>query len=171
MSGFELGGLLSRSMAMDEKTWRRHANPWSVWTRVPILPLLALAIFSRTWIGWWCLVPIALLVAWTFVNPRAFPPPAHARSWSARGTMGERIWLARREVPIPRHHERALRPLMGAIAVGVAILAYGLWALDGWATTAGTVLALGAKMWFVDRMAWLFDEMSATHPHYPAWRP
>ena len=47
-----LDGLLERSMRMDEGTWARHSNPWSVWTRVPILPLLALSIFARAWIGW-----------------------------------------------------------------------------------------------------------------------
>jgi hypothetical protein len=44
---------LERLMAMDDRVWRRHANPWSGWTRVTVLPLLVLAIWSRVWIGWW----------------------------------------------------------------------------------------------------------------------
>ncbi len=47
----DYGRVLERAMAMDDTTWARHANPWSVWTRVPILPALALAIYSRAWIG------------------------------------------------------------------------------------------------------------------------
>ena len=150
-----LGGLLERSMRMDEETWARHANPRSVWTRVPILPLLALAIFSRAWIGWWCLIPIATLAAWTFINPRAFPPPANLDSWAARGVMGERLWLARHQTPIPPHHERMATVLQALMGVGLAPLAYGLIAANGWATIAGVAITLGAKMWFVDRMVWL----------------
>ena len=28
-------------------SWMRHANPWSVWTRFAVLPLLILAVWSR----------------------------------------------------------------------------------------------------------------------------
>lgn len=162
MTKTTLGGLLEQSMRMDETTWARHANPWSVWTRIPILPLLALAIFSRTWIGWRCLVPIAALVVWTYINPRAFPPPPHLDSWSARGVMGERLWLARYETPIPKHHERMAAILSISAGIGVAVLAYGLIVLDGWATVAGVAIALGAKLWFVDRMVWLWDEVATS---------
>ncbi|MBJ3777595.1 hypothetical protein JCR33_17955 [Acuticoccus sp. 2012] len=145
-------------MAMDEATWRRHASPWSVWTRVPILPALALAIFSRAWIGWWALLPVALLVVWTFLNPRVFAPPRGPPGWATRAVWGERLWLARHERPVPRHHAEAARRLTLASGLGLPILAYGLIALDGWATVAGTILAAGAKLWFVDRMVWLYDE-------------
>ena len=53
---------IARAHGMDDDSWARHANPWSVWTRVPILPLLALAIWSRSWIGWWAVLPVLLLV-------------------------------------------------------------------------------------------------------------
>lgn len=149
---------IERAMAMDDATWARHANPWSVWTRVPILPALALAVFSRAWIGAWAILPVALLVAWTFLNPRAFPPPRRLDSWAARGVMGERVWLARGSAPIPAHHVRAATALNVASLAGLVILAYGLVVLDPWACVAGTVLAAGAKLWFVDRMAWLYDE-------------
>ena len=44
---------------MDDKTWERHVNPWSVWTRMMILPVLALVIWSRVWLGWYRLhVPL-----------------------------------------------------------------------------------------------------------------
>ncbi|MEN8260650.1 MAG: DUF6653 family protein [Pseudomonadota bacterium] len=32
---------MADAMGMDEATWLRHANPWSVWSRFIILPLLA----------------------------------------------------------------------------------------------------------------------------------
>jgi len=37
-------------MGMDDATWKRHANPWSGWSRITILPLLCLAIMSRVWV-------------------------------------------------------------------------------------------------------------------------
>nr|WP_238997445.1 DUF6653 family protein [Mycolicibacterium sp. CBMA 361] len=36
---------------MTDAAWRRHANPWSVWTRFAAIPLMMLAIWSRVW-GW-----------------------------------------------------------------------------------------------------------------------
>ena len=31
---------------LDDAGWERHANPWSVWTRVAIWPALVLALWS-----------------------------------------------------------------------------------------------------------------------------
>ena len=152
--------LTEQSMAMDDATWKRHANPWSFWTRVPILPLLALAIWSRVWLGWWAFVPVAVLVAWVFVNPRAFPPPRHLDDWTSHGVLGERHFLARKSVPIPRHHEIWAKGLSAVAALGMVPLIYSLWALEVWPTLLGLVLAVGGKLWFVDRMAWLHADMT-----------
>ena len=154
----DYGRWAERLMAMDDRAWSRHANPWSVYTRIPILPLLAFAIFSRVWLGWWALVPVAALMAWAFINPRAFPVPKTTDSWASRGTLGERLWLNRANVAIPRHHSVAAAWLTGAQGVGLLPLVYGLIALNPWATVAGTAITLLAKMWFVDRMVWLYDE-------------
>lgn len=147
-------------MAMDDETWARHANPASVYTRFTCLPLIALAIWSREWLGWASLVPIALAVLWTWLNPRLFAPPASIDSWASRGVMGERLFLNRKAQPIPRHHERFAYLLTGASAVGVVILVYALWILDFWAVMCGLAVMMGAKIWFVDRMVWLFRDMS-----------
>ncbi len=138
---------IARAHRMDDAAWARHANPWSVWTRVPILPLLALAIWSRAWIGWWALLPVALLIAWTWVNPRIFPPPRSLDGWGSCAVLGERLWLARNAVPVPAHHRR----------------------LVPWAALTGLAIALVAKMWFLDRMVWLVADM-AGDPRLAAWR-
>ena len=160
---------VARAFAMSDEVWERHANPWSCWTRLPVLPLMCLAIWARTWVGWWCLVPVVALIVWTWANPRAFPPPASTRSWASRAVMGERVWLARAEQPIPGHHAVWARLLSLLPALGLAPLVWGLWALDlGW-LLFGLTMTIGPKMWFLDRMVWLFDDMARTHPEYAAW--
>lgn len=159
-ASMRLDKAIERSMMMSDATWARHANPWSFWTRVPILVLLALAIWSRVWIGWWCLVPLGLLVLWTIINPRAFPPPARLDNWASKAVLGERYWLARKTSPIPAHHAKAAMILTSLSGLSIIPLAYGLWALDPWASFAGAMLASMFKLWFCDRMAWLASDMA-----------
>ena len=145
---------------MDAMAWARHANPWSGWTRVPALPLLALAIWSRAWLGWWALVPVAALLAWLWVNPRLFPPPRDETAWMTRGVLGERLWLARDETPVPAHHRRAPNILSAIGAAGVLLAIGGLAMRAGWAVIAGVAVAMLAKLWFIDRMVWLHRDMT-----------
>src|SRR5689334_8213591 len=105
---------------MSDETWRRHANPWSVWTRFAAIPPLVLAVWSRTWIGWWCLLPLALVVAWLFVNPGAFAPVDRPVSWTSRGIYGEHIWLSDRAA-LPEECLRVLRLLALPGAAGAAL--------------------------------------------------
>ncbi len=160
---------LAAAHGMDTDVWERHANPWSGWTRFPILPLLTLAIYARIWIGWWCLLPVAVLIAWTWINPRAFPPPSSTRSWMSRAVMGERVWLNHAQKPIPQHHIGAVRVLNSVGLLGLPLLVWGLWVLNPWATAFGVVVLIGMKMWFLDRMVWIFDDMARTDAAYRAW--
>ena len=102
MSGSEQA--MIKAFGLTDEGWQRHANPWSVYTRIPIPALLALAIWSRKWIGRRSLLPIATVCAWTTVNPRVFPPPRSADRWASRAVLGERLWTASRKqgAPIPR---------------------------------------------------------------------
>lgn len=156
----QLDKAIERSMMMSDATWARHANPLSFWTRVPLMLLYALAIWSRIWIGWWCLVPIGLLIGWTIVNPRAFPPPANLDNWASQAVLGERHWLARKTTPIPPHHARWALILSISSAFAIIPMVYGLWTLEPWATFAGAMLASILKLWFCDRMAWLAADMA-----------
>jgi len=154
-----LEALIARAHRMDERAWACHANPWSVWTRIPILPALALTAWSREWIGAWALLPAAMLLGWTWANPRAFAPPASTDNWASRAVIGERLWLSRPDHPVPPHH-RLLPHLLNALAaLGGVALAWGLIRLDGVLALSGLATALGAKMWFLDRMVWLTHDM------------
>lgn len=154
---------------MTEENWERHANPWSVWTRVATFPFLALALWSIHWIGWGAAVPIGILVIWLWLNPRVFPPPATTKSWAARAVMGERIYLMRVIRPIPVYHSNAAQLLSIGAAVGMLLMGAGLFSADITAYLIGAVTAFLCKMWFVDRMVWLFDDMAREHPDYEKW--
>jgi len=145
-------------MGMNDETWLRHANPWSVWTRVVFpMPLLMLAIWSRLWLGWYALVPLGLTILFIWLNPRMFGVPANFESWAARGVLGERVFLRQGQNVDPQH-----RPLITWLPVisglSVVPLVYGLWVYDLGFATLGAVTIVISKMWLVDRMAWIFDD-------------
>jgi hypothetical protein len=144
-----------------QDAWRRHANPWSVYTRIPIPALLVAAIWSRTWIGWWSLLPIAVCLIWTVVNPRAFSPPRTLDSWASRSVMGETLWAERKSTPLQSRHRTAPVVLGALSAAGLPFLIWGLVVLDPWLTLFGLAIQMLGKLWFLDRMALLCDDVSS----------
>lgn len=160
---------MAQAFGMDERTWARHANPWSVWTRYTALPLLVLAVWSRDWLGWWAVVPVAVAVLWTWGNPRLFPIPASTDNWASRAVLGERVWMARGQVPLPQHHRSAPHLLAALAALGMPFLAWGLYFLQLWPTLLGVLLVFSGKLWFLDRMVWLYQDMQDAHPDYRRW--
>ncbi len=158
----KLGRATERAMGMSDSVWERHANPWSGWTRVATMPLLAIAIWSRVWIGWWSLIPIAILFAWIWINPRIFPPPKSVDNWMSRGVLGERIWLADEPGTVAEHHGRATRILTTIATLGGIAFVGGLIWLNVAATLFGLAVSTLAKLWFVDRMVWIQRENEKT---------
>jgi len=152
-----------RLMAMSDAAWARHASPLSVYTRIPILPLMVLAVWSRVWLGWWALVPVAVMAAWTWINPRIFPAPRRLDGWSSKMVLGERVFLDR-SLTIPGGHRRAGILLSIANSCGLPFVIWGLIVLDPWMTAFGTVVSFICKLWFCDRMVWLYDIMRAADP-------
>ncbi len=160
---------LERLFAMDDAVWARHANGWSVWTRFATLPLLLLALWSHAWIGWWAPAAIAAVLVWTWLNPRVFPKPPTADTWAAKATFGERIWLERGKEPVPEHHLVATR-LLGLLAgLGTVVSVGGALANALWPTILGALLLTANKLWFCDRMVWLYQDMQASDPRYGSW--
>jgi len=155
---------MARAFGLEGDSWQRHANPWSVYTRIPIPPLLVAAIWSRSRIGWWSLVPAGLVCGWTAVNPRAFPPPRSLDHWASRAVLGETAWAKRQEVPVPPRH-RVAPDVLGAIsAAGVPFVARGLVVRDGWMVLFGLAVQMAGKIWFLDRMAILSDDVAVAEP-------
>lgn len=137
----------------------RHANPWSVYTRIPIPVVLVAAVWSREWLGWFSLIPITVVALWTFLNPHAFPEPHSLHHWASRGVLGETYWENRQSVPIPLRHRTAPWVLTAISALGVPFIVWGVVVYDVWLTAFGLAVQMAGKVWFIDRMALLYDDM------------
>jgi hypothetical protein len=161
---------VNKLFGLEGDKWMRHANPVSVWTRFAVLPLMALAVWSREWIGWWSLAAFALVLVFMMVNPLLFPPPGSTRNWASKGVFGERIWTERGSVELPPQFRSKVLSVTYAIQVaGLAVLAWGLYRLQLLEVVSGLVILQTAKAWFIDRMVLLFEHMKATNPTYAAW--
>ena len=162
---------IAKAFGLEGEGWMRHANPASVWTRFSALSLLALAIWSRDWIGLWCLVPVALAIVWMFVNPLFFKPPKSTRNWASRSVLGERIWVDRDKIELPEQFRSRTASLVanGYSTIGMALLAYGLVDLNLLATVTGLLITHGGKVWYLDRITLLFADMKSRSPEYASW--
>jgi uncharacterized protein DUF6653 len=159
---------LAKAFGLQGEAWQRHANPWSVYTRIPIPPLLAGAIWTRAWIGRWSLLPVGVVCAWTAINPRAFPPPRSLDHWASRAVLGETCWAQRQDSPVPQRHRAAPNVLAAVSALGVPFVARGLVVRNGWMVLFGLSVQTAGKMWFLDRMALLYDDVAtAASPRIP----
>lgn len=152
---------LSRLFLPDDDSWLKHANPWSVWSRFATLPFLVLSIWSRVWVGWYCLIPIGILIVWIVINPTLFPKPKNFSSWGAKAVLGERRFVNRKEDSIPDGHLTVILILNVLQSLSGIILIYGLWKLDLSFTLHGTVYVYLTKMWFLDRMVWLYESTTS----------
>ena len=164
-----IGRTLAAVMRMTEETWARHASPWSVYTRIATMPVLMAALWSPHWIGWWSALPLALLAVWLVLNPRLFPPPATTDTWASKATFGERVWLNREARPIPEHHARAARLTSTLSGAGAIAMLAGAALAEPIAFLVGGAITFLAKLWFVDRMVWLYEDMKDADPVYRSW--
>lgn len=158
-----------RLIGMDETVWARHANRWSVWTRIAGAVPVFLAAWSVWWIGWWSLPGIAAVLVWIWINPRLFPAPDRVDAWASKGVLGERVFLNRDTVPVPAGHRRAALITSSLSAIFALVAVYGFAVQDLVLSATAWAVSAAAKLWFVDRMAWLWEEMKDAHPVYRAW--
>lgn len=160
---------IAKVFKMDEKTRRRHSNPWSAYSRFSMIPLLGLAFWSRIWLGWWSLMPIVIVVSWVWLNPRIFPEPKSTKNWASKVVLGEWVWMNRKKVPVPIHH-RLLPNILSLVgAIGGIFFGWGVIILDLWFVIFGGVVLVISKLWFADRMVWLYEDMKEATPEYKSW--
>ncbi len=164
-----LMALAATLFRLDDEGWERHANPWSVWTRIATWPLLMLVLWSFHWLGAWSLLPLAVTVGWLALNPHAFPRPVSTRSWASRAVLGERVYLLRELHPIPVEHVNAATLLSVGSGIGLLLLLAGLLTRESAVFLAGGIIVFLCKLWFIDRMVWLYEDMKDKVPEYAAW--
>jgi len=133
------------SRFMSAKTWARHANPWSGWTRILTYPLLYVPIWLH---NWYLLVIVAV---WFAVNPRIFPKPKSTENWMSKGVLGEQLWTQKWHWDFPM--------MLGMVAVPCFIGAvYAAYMRMFWATMFFASNAFVLKLWFVDRMVRFYED-------------
>ncbi len=150
---------ISSLFKMDEETWKKHSNPWSVITRNTVTPIIVIAFWSRVWWGWYSLIPIALSFIWMYMNPRIFSAPKSTDNWASKGVFGERIWLNRDITPVPEYHRKIPNILNIVSGIGFLFVVLGTYRLEIWPLLFGGALQFCGKLWFVDRMVWLYEDM------------
>ncbi|OIP75516.1 MAG: hypothetical protein AUK06_01615 [Parcubacteria group bacterium CG2_30_36_18] len=154
---------------MDEKARRRHSNPWSVYSRFSMIPLLGLAFWSRAWLNWWALAPIMFVLLWVWLNPRIFSEPKSTKNWASKIVLGEWVWMNRKNVPVPVHHRYAPNILSAVGAIGTIPFIWGVFMLEIWPALLGGIVIVISKLWFADRMVWLYEDMKDVTPEYKSW--
>jgi hypothetical protein len=150
---------VARAFGLKGEGWMRHANPASVWTRFALLPLLALSIWSRVWIGWWCFIPIGLSLVWMVANPLFFHEPRSTKNWASRGVLGERVWTEGDRATFPSEFLSKVTGVATTFQiVGLAVVVYGLVTRGPLAAVLGVLITQLAKLWYIDRMMLLFEQ-------------
>ncbi|MGW4080705.1 DUF6653 family protein [Streptomyces asiaticus] len=139
---------------MSGETWKKHANPWSVWTRVAAIPVFELAVWSRQWLGWWCLAAVLAVVVWLWLNVRLFKP-VEPTTWAARGIYGERLHV---DGKVPAEHKTTLNWLIASGLAGFALIVWGLVVFNVWPLALGTIVVVLAQLWRIDRYSLLFEQ-------------
>ena len=138
-------------------------------SKITVLPILVLSVWSRAWVGWWSLLSVAIAVAWVWLNPRIFRKPRSTDNWASRGVLGERVWLNRKNLPVPKYHRTMPSILSGVSGLGLPFIIWGLWRLEMWPTLVGCILVYAGKLWFLDRMVWIYEDMKDKDPEYGSW--
>ena len=133
---------------LSDKTWERHANPWSGWTRVLSMPALAIGLYLHSfWI-------LGLVVVWLIINPMIFSKPKSVDNWMSKGVLGEKLYFKN-----GKKLKRDLPTLLNAINVPVFIaFIYFGWQQELLAMILTGLLTMTIKFWFIDKMVVLVNE-------------
>jgi hypothetical protein len=128
-----------------ERLWKRHSNPWSVWTRILSYPLVYVPVWDRSW------KQGAAVAAWFAANPVLFSEPKGDEPWATRGVLGEELWTAER----PWDLSMLINTASAAFFAGGLLATYRrrLWPMVFFAS-----VALLLKLWNIDRMTFYYAQ-------------
>ena len=132
---------------LSDKAWDRHTNPWSGWSRVLSMPMLAVGLYLHSyWI-------IGITLVWLVVNPVLFPRPKSVDNWMSKGVIGERLYFK---------DGKKLRRDLPTLLNLANIPLFGLFIYFGWQQeliplVLSSLLVMVVKFWFIDRMVRLAE--------------
>lgn len=133
---------------LSEKTWEKHANPWSGWTRVLSMPGLALGLYLH---NFWIL---GAVVVWLIVNPMLFPKPKSVDNWMSKGVLGEQLYYKDGKKLM-----KDLPTLLNILNIPTfAAFLYFSWQQELIPMILAGLLTMTIKFWFIDRMALLANK-------------
>jgi hypothetical protein len=90
-------------------------------------------------------------------------------NWASKVTFGERVWLNRKHISIPAHHVTWANALSWVSGIGFFAAAYGAVQHSIIFVLVGGTISWFGKMWFCDRMVWLYEDMKGIHEPYNSW--
>lgn len=133
---------------LTENTWSRHSNPWSGWTRVLSMPILALGLYYHNYLI------LAATIVWLIINPIIFPKPKNINNWMSKGVLGEQIYFKK-----GRKIKKDLPSLLNVVNVPVFFMfLYFGWQQELVAMILAGLLTMAIKFWFIDRMVLLAEK-------------
>lgn len=140
---------------LPDWVWKRHANPWSGWSRAATTPVIVYALYHRDW------RLVAASLVWLLVNPAAFSAPETTDAWMTRGVLAEREWLETGHGSVGTSWPKVLNLLNVPVTLYV-----------GWATfrrrpvhtVVATALLMGLKLLWIHELIDLTDVGDAESP-------
>lgn len=134
---------------VEEWFWVRHSNPKSVWTRIPIAPASAYAIYRRKW----RLLVLALL--WGVVNPIFFSPPEDDEAWMTRAVLAQQWWVREEGNGVLGVSKPNILSTAGVLT-GIYTL-YAAWHQRPLKTALGTLLTVVLNFWWLRHLVDRYD--------------
>jgi hypothetical protein len=105
------------------------------WDPAPhITPCLYHRVLEPPLVWRWAVIPVAIVILWTWYNPRIFAPTRSLDHFMSKGAMGERVWLNRDAVPVPVYHRWVPNVLSAISAISVVFIIWGVLIFDPWPT-------------------------------------
>ncbi len=139
----------------NKSTWKRHANPWSGWTRVCAFFLFPIPFWFQSWTG------LGLLLLFFVINPLIFNEPKSTNNWMSKSIQGEEIWtkngLFQKDFPT------LLNVLNGLFFFLMIYSSYNRMLGD---TILSVVLSSVFKLWYLDRMVVIANEANLSNNKY-----
>ncbi|POG54749.1 DUF6653 family protein [Haloferax marisrubri] len=126
---------------LEATFWERHANPWSVGTRILVYPVLMYAVYRRD-----RRLFLAAL-AFTAVNPVLFPRPARTDTYLSRIVLAEREWLDAERGTMGLDYPNVLNVLNVPVTLYAFVSAIRRRPVG---TLLGTLGVMALKLWWVD---------------------